>query len=47
MSAFFLMNASDQILQSKDISHYLVAGSFPISSFFVGLLDDFLLKLLF
>ena len=46
MSAFFLMNASDQILQSKDVSHYLVAGSFPISSFFVGLLDGFSIETL-
>ena len=46
MFAFFLMNASDQILQSKDVSHYLVAGSFPISSFFVGLLDGFSIETL-
>ena len=44
MSAFFLMNAADQILQSKGVSHYLIAGSFPISSFFVGLLDGFSIK---
>ena len=41
MSAFFLMNASDQILQSKNVSHYLVAGSFPISNLFIGLFDGF------
>ena len=46
MFAFFLMNASDQILQSKDVSHYLVAGSFPISSFFVVLLDGFSIETL-
>ena len=46
MSAFFLMNAADQILQSKGVSHYLIAGSFPISSFFVGLLDGFSIETL-
>jgi hypothetical protein len=37
---------ADQILQSKDVSHYLVAGSFPISSFFVTLLDGFSIETL-
>ena len=39
MSAFILMNTSDQILQSRNIDHYIVAGSFPISSLFVPFLD--------
>lgn len=33
MSAFLLMNAADYKLQSLDQSHYIVAGSFPISSY--------------
>ena len=41
MSAFFLMNAADQVLQSKDVSHYLHAGSFPISSLLLVLIDGF------
>ena len=41
MSAFFLMNAADQVLQSKDVSHYLHAGSFPISSLLLVIIDGF------
>ena len=41
MTAFILMNTSDQILQSRNVDHYFVAGSFPISSFLVPLLDSF------
>ncbi|HXB39383.1 MAG TPA: (Fe-S)-binding protein [Bacteroidia bacterium] len=33
MSALFLMNAADQVLQAKGSEHYLVAGSFPVSGF--------------
>lgn len=33
MSAFLLMNASDSLLQSRGVGHYIAAGSFPISSF--------------
>ena len=40
MGAFLLMNASDQILQSMQVNHYLIAGSFPISNHFVFLLDQ-------
>ena len=40
MGAFLLMNASDQILQSRQVNHYLIAGSFPISNHFVFLLDQ-------
>ena len=39
MSAFILMNTSDQILQARNIDHYIVAGSFPISSLFVPFFD--------
>ena len=39
MFAFILMNTSDQILQSRNIDHYVTAGSFPISSLFVPYFD--------
>ena len=39
MFAFILMNTSDQILQSRNIDHYITAGSFPISSLFVHIFD--------
>lgn len=39
MTALMLMNASDQILQTRQHPHYVQAGSFPISSWFVPLLD--------
>lgn len=38
MSAFLLMNAADQRLQLLGYSHYIHAGSFPVSSWFSGLL---------
>lgn len=38
MSAFLLMNAADQRLQQLGYSHYIHAGSFPVSSWFAGLL---------
>lgn len=38
MSAFLTMNAADLKLQQLGSEHYLQAGSFPISSFLVGLL---------
>lgn len=31
MSAFLIMNAADQILQSRGEQHYVIAGAFPIS----------------
>lgn len=37
MSAFLIMDASDSILQSRGVSHYHQAGSFPVSSFLVPL----------
>jgi heterodisulfide reductase subunit C len=40
MTAFLTMNASDQVLQSRDVEHYTQAGSFPISSMITGLFDS-------
>ena len=39
MSAFLVMNASDAILFSKDVSHYKVAFSNPVSQLLVPLFD--------
>ncbi len=39
MTALFFMNASDQILATRGMDHYVVAGSFPISSYLVPLID--------
>ena len=42
MAALLKMNAADQLLQSRGASHYLEAGSFPISSWlFVPLFSGF------
>lgn len=40
MSAFLIMNASDAILQSRGVGHYVEAGSFPISGLLVPLFDS-------
>lgn len=40
MTAFFTMNAADLKLQSLNIEPYINAGSFPVSSWLVGLLPD-------
>lgn len=40
MTAFLTMNACDFQLQSMGISHYIQAGSFPISSLLTGLLPS-------
>lgn len=40
MSAFLTMNAADAILQSRGYSHYIVAGSFPISSVLIPYLSS-------
>lgn len=40
MSAFLSMNAVDQILQSRGVAHYTVAGSFPISSMLTGIFSS-------
>jgi ferredoxin len=39
MSALFLMNAADQILQARGNEHYHTAGNFPISHFIAPLLN--------
>lgn len=42
MAALLKMNAADQLLQSRGASHYIEAGSFPISSWlFVPLFSGF------
>lgn len=40
MSALFLMNAADQVLQSTNSEHYHEAGLFPISSMLVPMLSS-------
>jgi heterodisulfide reductase subunit C len=39
MSAFLFMNASDSLLQARGVTHYIQAGSFPVSSFLSPLLS--------
>lgn len=39
MSAFLTMNAADSMLQSLGAAHYVDAGSFPVSSYLMPLLD--------
>lgn len=39
MSAFFFMNAADQLLQSRGAEHYISAGAFPVSSLLLPLLN--------
>ena len=34
MAAFLTLNATDSILQSRNVDHYIVAGAFPVSSLF-------------
>jgi len=41
MTAFLLMNASDAILQSRGMDHYVVAGAFPVSSWLFSFLDNY------
>ena len=40
MSAFLIMNASDAILASRNIGHYITAGSFPVSGLLVPMFDS-------
>jgi heterodisulfide reductase subunit C len=40
MSAFLTMNAADYKLQLAGFSHYLTAGSFPVSQYLLGLLPN-------
>lgn len=39
MSALFLMNAADQVLQSRGYGHYVQAGSFPVSHYITPILS--------
>ncbi|NOZ46512.1 MAG: (Fe-S)-binding protein [Chlorobi bacterium] len=39
MSAFLIMNASDSILQTRGVSHFVHAGAFPVSSFLMPALN--------
>ncbi|MBK9628349.1 MAG: (Fe-S)-binding protein [Flavobacteriales bacterium] len=43
MGAFLKLNATDQILAAREVGHYIVAGSYPVSSwlrpFFEGMSD--------
>lgn len=41
MAAILTMNASDSLLQQMNVEHYKQAGSFPISSMFTFLFQDF------
>lgn len=41
MSLFLTMNASDFWLQTKEVSNYSLAGSFPVSQFITPLFDGF------
>ena len=34
MTAFFTMNATDQVLQARGVEHYVQAGSYPISQYY-------------
>ena len=36
MTAFITMNAADSVLQSRGFEHYIIAGSFPVSVFFIN-----------
>ncbi|RME19002.1 MAG: (Fe-S)-binding protein [Bacteroidetes bacterium] len=40
MTALMLSNASDKILQTRHVEHYVQAGSFPVSSLFIPLLQN-------
>jgi ferredoxin len=42
MAALLIMNAADQLLQSRGADHYILAGSFPISSWlFAPIFNNF------
>ncbi len=41
MTALLFMNASDQILQTRGVEHYIKAGIFPVSSILVPMLNGF------
>ena len=41
MAAFLIMNATDSLLQSRDLDYYISAGSFPISQFLTPIFSSF------
>lgn len=41
MAALLKMNACDQILQSRGVTHYIEAGSFPVSRFLVPFFENY------
>lgn len=41
MTAFLLMNASDAILQTRGMEHYVLAGAFPVSSVLFSWLGNY------
>lgn len=41
MSALLKMNATDQILQSRGVEHFIAAGSFPVSQYLTGFFTGF------
>ncbi|SOD15352.1 (Fe-S)-binding protein [Pedobacter xixiisoli] len=47
MTAFLTMNAADVKLQSLGATHYIEAGAFPVSTWFVGLLPNSVDSLIF
>ncbi len=47
MSAFLIMNAADAKLQLLGASHYVTAGSFPVSTLLQGMLPDQITTLIF
>jgi heterodisulfide reductase subunit C len=40
MTAFITMNAADSVLQSRGFGHYISAGAFPVSTFFVNVFSS-------
>jgi heterodisulfide reductase subunit C len=40
MIAFLTMNATDSILQSRGVGHYITAGAFPISGIYAGVFSS-------
>jgi len=41
MMAFLIMNASDSVLQSRGVDHYVNAGAYPVSSILVPWLSNY------
>ncbi|MCX7728317.1 MAG: (Fe-S)-binding protein [Bacteroidia bacterium] len=41
MTALMIANASDKILQTREVEHYVQAGIFPVSSLFIPLLQNY------